>query len=83
MLSAAIHGSKRLSPRSPRSSVTGKSSSELKFEIGHVLFIDLVGSTQLTSTREPHEVAEVLNVPIGTVRSRIARGRALLKEALS
>jgi class 3 adenylate cyclase len=26
-----------------------------------VLFIDLVGSTQLTSTREPHEVAEVLN----------------------
>jgi class 3 adenylate cyclase len=26
-----------------------------------VLFIDLVGSMQLTSTREPHEVAEVLN----------------------
>ena len=26
-----------------------------------VLFIDLVGSTQLTSTREPHEVAVVLN----------------------
>ena len=26
-----------------------------------VLFIDLVGSTQLTSTREPHEVAKVLN----------------------
>src|ERR1700682_6239596 len=25
------------------------------------IFIDLVGSTQLTSTREPHEVAEVLN----------------------
>lgn len=29
------------------------------------------------------EVADVLHVPIGTVRSRIARGRALLKEELS
>ncbi len=29
------------------------------------------------------EIAEALNVPIGTVRSRIARGRALLKEQLT
>jgi len=29
------------------------------------------------------EIAEVLAVPIGTVRSRIARGRSLLKEELS
>jgi RNA polymerase sigma-70 factor (ECF subfamily) len=29
------------------------------------------------------EIADVLSVPIGTVRSRIARGRSLLKEELS
>jgi RNA polymerase sigma-70 factor (ECF subfamily) len=29
------------------------------------------------------EVASVLAIPVGTVRSRLARGRALLKEALS
>ncbi|HKC26219.1 MAG TPA: sigma-70 family RNA polymerase sigma factor [Thermoanaerobaculia bacterium] len=29
------------------------------------------------------EIAQVLSVPIGTVRSRIARGRSLLKEELS
>ena len=29
------------------------------------------------------EVADVLSIPIGTVRSRIARGRSILKEALS
>ena len=29
------------------------------------------------------EIADVLKVPIGTVRSRISRGRALLRERLS
>ena len=29
------------------------------------------------------EVAQVLDVPVGTVRSRLARGRAQLKEKLS
>jgi RNA polymerase sigma-70 factor (ECF subfamily) len=29
------------------------------------------------------EIADSLDVPVGTVRSRIHRGRALLREALS
>jgi len=30
-----------------------------------------------------HEVSGVLNVPIGTVKSRVSRGRAILREALA
>ena len=41
-----------------------------------VLFRDVDGLSY-------QEIAEVLSIPIGTVRSRIARGRALLKEDLS
>jgi RNA polymerase sigma-70 factor (ECF subfamily) len=41
-----------------------------------VVLCDVVGFSY-------EEIAEALNVPIGTVRSRIHRGRSLLKEKLS
>jgi RNA polymerase sigma-70 factor (ECF subfamily) len=41
-----------------------------------VLFRDVDGLSY-------QEIADVMEIPIGTVRSRIARGRALLKEELS
>jgi RNA polymerase sigma-70 factor (ECF subfamily) len=40
-----------------------------------VLLADLQGLSYL-------EVADVLEIPIGTVRSRLARGRSLLQKAL-
>lgn len=43
---------------------------------GHaVVLVDLEGCTYA-------EVAETLNVPVGTVRSRLARGRAMLQKTL-
>jgi len=29
-----------------------------------------------------HEVSKVLSIPVGTVKSRVSRGRALMREAL-
>ncbi len=45
-----------------------------------VLFIDLVGSTQLTSTREPHEVAEVLNAFFQIVVAAVDERRGLINK---
>ena len=45
-----------------------------------VLFIDLVGSTQLTSTREPHEVAEVLNEFFQIVVAAVDERRGLINK---
>jgi adenylate cyclase len=45
-----------------------------------VLFIDLVGSTQLTSTREPHEVAVVLNEFFQIVVAAVDERRGLINK---
>ena len=45
-----------------------------------VLFIDLVGSTQLTASREPHEVAEVLNAFFQIVVAAVDQRRGLINK---
>ena len=46
------------------------------------VFMPLAPAPKLLD-RLPDEIARVLKIPIGTVRSRIARGRAALLEELS
>jgi RNA polymerase sigma-70 factor (ECF subfamily) len=49
---------------------------ELPFEFREaVVFCDIIGMSYL-------EIADALDVPVGTVRSRIHRGRRLLRERL-
>ena len=45
-----------------------------------ILFIDLVGSTQLAATREPHEVAEVLNEFFQIVVAAVDERRGLINK---
>jgi adenylate cyclase len=45
-----------------------------------ILFIDLVGSTQLAATREPHEVAEVLNAFFRIVVAEVDRRDGLVNK---
>jgi class 3 adenylate cyclase len=45
-----------------------------------ILFIDLVGSTQLAATREPHEVAEILNDFFGIVVAAVDARHGLINK---
>jgi class 3 adenylate cyclase len=45
-----------------------------------VLFVDLVGSTQLASQREPHEIAEILNEFFRTVVDKVDAHHGLINK---
>src|SRR5213595_1029053 len=55
------------------------SASEVKFEIGHVLFIDIVAYSQLLITQQSHQLATLKRIVRGTeqLRSAEAEGKLL------
>ncbi len=47
-------------------------SSEVKFEIGHVLFIDIVGYSKLLITEQSEQLQQLKQIVRGTEQVRIA-----------
>src|SRR6202051_802206 len=55
-----------------------ESSSELKFEIGHVLFIDIVGYSQLLINEQSEQVQTLKEIVRGTEQFRLAEAEGKL-----
>src|ERR1700719_2005088 len=51
---------------------TSQSSSDVKFEIGHVLFIDIVGYSKLLITEQSEQVQKLKEIVRGTEQVRLA-----------
>src|SRR6201997_2401022 len=52
--------------------MSAESSSELKFEIGHVLFIDIVGYSKLLITEQSEQIQKLKQIVRGTEQFRLA-----------
>jgi hypothetical protein len=57
------------------------SSSEVKFEIGHVLFIDIVGYLKLLITEQSDQLQKLKEIVRGTEQVRIAEAEGKLLRA--
>src|ERR1700692_4862826 len=55
-----------------------ESSSELKFEIGHVLFIDIVGYSKLLINEQSQQVQKLKDIVRGTEQVRLAEAEGKL-----
>ena len=57
--------------------------SEVKLEIGHVLFIDIVGYSQLLITQQSEQIETLRRIVRGTAQSRAAEaeGESCCKSA--
>src|SRR5437870_13710558 len=53
-------------------------SSEVKFEIGHVLFIDIVGYSKLLINEQSDQIQKLKEVVRGTEQSRLAEAEGKL-----
>src|SRR6476660_3634134 len=54
------------------------SSSDVKFEIGHVLFIDIVGYSQLLITEQSEQIQTLKEIVRGTEQVRLAEAEGKL-----
>src|ERR1700692_528345 len=57
---------------------TSQSSSELKFEIGHVLFIDIVGYSKLLINEQSEQMQKLREIVRGTEQFRLAEAAGKL-----
>ena len=57
---------------------TSSQSSELKFEIGHVLFIDIVSYSKLLITEQSEQLRNLKEIVRGTQQVRLAEGEGKL-----
>src|ERR1700758_2753797 len=58
--------------------MSAESSSELKFEIGHVLFIDIVGYSKLLINEQSEQIQRLREIVRGTEQFRIAEAEGNL-----
>src|SRR5262245_40362936 len=58
--------------------MTSNSSPEVKLEIGHVLFIDIVGYSQLLITQQSEQIATLLSIARDTAQFRVAEAEGKL-----
>src|SRR5215468_10921095 len=52
--------------------MSSETSSEVKLEIGHVLFIDIVGYSQLLITQQSEQIETLRSIVRGTAQFRVA-----------
>ncbi|MEY2539224.1 MAG: hypothetical protein QOG67_2964 [Verrucomicrobiota bacterium] len=57
---------------------TSSQSSELKFEIGHVLFIDIVGYSKLLINEQSEQIQKLKDIVRGTEQVRVAEAEGKL-----
>jgi len=58
--------------------MSADSPSELKFEIGHVLFIDIVGYSKLLITEQSNQIQTLKEIVRGTEQFRLAEAEGKL-----
>src|SRR6202030_4157093 len=58
--------------------MSAESSSELKFEIGHVLFIDIVGYSKLLINKQSEQIQKLKEIVRGTEQVRLAEAEGKL-----
>ncbi len=58
--------------------MSSESSSNVKFEIGHVLFIDIVGYSKLLITEQSEQIQKLKEIVRGTEQFRLAEAEGKL-----